>query len=392
MNYATQYHIGNNQHTRKETAKAIASTVGRVRPLDATTKRRKRGTKRQTAVRTDSHVANGLLKCTFLPKLAMAQPVQACKNMAKTERDFYQSLSNLAEHYRIEPMSSKAYPYPYNLTLAMWDLETQLKRTNINSDNLQLVQDSKKTYFISEERYDTGTTLYYIPVVPLYTMLHDKKRKHTAQLLLSVCCYLYHVADIPYYRQENSYMYWTYEMHRDWIEQDEETDATETYVNELNKADFIGDRMERKLFSRKNLDVFEQRLSGLACRDTFDNECHRVACDAFALYKEYPQASVFRNAPVNEQDPYEDDYDKQVIGMEKYISFIADTKGWLYESLIDSINNEFNEYGGMEEPSIIKPFDGSANITTSTLDFENRLFALLDDLCGLLYDYKTIKK
>lgn len=77
--------------------------------------------------------------------------------------------------------------------------------------------------------------------------------------------------------------------------------------------------------------------------------------------------------------------------MEKYISFIADTKGWLYESLSDTINNEFNEYGAMEEPTISKRFDGS-EIPTTNLDFENRLFALLDDLCTLLDDYKTTEK
>ena len=77
--------------------------------------------------------------------------------------------------------------------------------------------------------------------------------------------------------------------------------------------------------------------------------------------------------------------------MEKYISFISDTKGWLYERLSDNINNEFNEYGAMEEPTISKQFDGS-EITATNLDFENRLFALLKDLCGLLYDYKTTEK
>ena len=77
--------------------------------------------------------------------------------------------------------------------------------------------------------------------------------------------------------------------------------------------------------------------------------------------------------------------------MEKYISFIADTRGWLYESLSDTINNEFNEYGAMEEPTISKRFDGS-EIPKANLDFENRLFGLLNDLGGLLYEYKTIEK
>ncbi|MFE7088142.1 hypothetical protein ACR79M_07755 [Sphingobacterium spiritivorum] len=389
MNYATQQNIGNNQHTRTEKATAITPTVGRVRRLDAKTKRCKRSSGRQREIRTDSNATNGFLKCTFLPKLKTAQSVQVCQ---KTERDFYQSLSKLARHYSIEPMQTRQdYSYPYNMVLAMWDMDNQLKRTVANWDSLKLIQDSQKTFFVSEEKYDTGTTLYYIPIVPLFKMLHDPKHKKNAQLLISVYSYLYHIADIPYYRQEESYLYWLYEMHKDWVEQDDETEEMETYKREFSIAEYIGDSVEQRLFNRINLTVFEQRLNLFKSRDTFDRECWQIACNAFDLYTEYPTASVFRNAPIPEQDPYDDDYENEVIGMQKYISFIADTKGWLYESLSDSINNEFNEYGAIEEPTITKQFDG-IEITTNNLDFENRLFVLLDDLCTLLHNYKTVEK
>lgn len=387
MNYATQYHIGNNQHTRTETTTAVTPTVGRVRKLATKTKGRKPSAERQAEIRADSNATNGILKCTFLPKLKTVQSVQACQ---KTERDFYKSLSRLAEHYSIEPMQTKDFEFPYNIALAMWDMETKVKRTNINWDSFKLVQDSKKTYFTSEERYNTGTTLYYIPIVPLFQMLKDPKRKNTAQLLISVCSYLYHIAQIPYYRQEESYLYWLYEMMNDWVEQDEETAETETNKRELRNAEYIGDKIEQKLFNCINLKVFEQRLSRFKSVDTFDRECWQIACNTFALYSEYPTATIFRNATLPEKDPYNDD-ENEIIGMEKYISFITDTKGWLYESLSDTINNEFNEYRAIEEPTISKRFDGS-EIPTANLDFENRLFSLLNDLSGLLYEYKTIEK
>ena len=387
MNYATQHHIGNYQHTRTETTTAIAPTVGRVCQLDAKTKGCKPSAERQAEVRTDSNATNGILKCTFLPKLKTAQSVQACQ---KTERDFYKSLSKLAEHHSIEPMQTQDFEFPYNIVLSMWDMETKVKRTNINWEGFKLIQDSKKTYFTSEERYNTGTTLYYIPVVPLFQILKDQKRKKTAQLLLSVCSYLYHIAQIPYYRQEESYLYWLYEMMNDWVEQDEETAETETNKRELRNAECIGDKVEQKLFNLINLKVFEKRLNRFKSVDTFDSECWKIARNAFALYTEYPSENIFRNATLPEKDPYDND-ENEIIGMEKYISFIADTKGWLYESLSDTINNEFNEYGAMEEPTISKQFDGS-EIPTANLDFENRLFDLLNDLSGLLYEYKTIEK
>ena len=387
MNYATQHHIGNYQHTRTETTTAIAPTVGRVRQLATKTKGRKPSAERQAEIRTNSNATNGILKCTFLPKLKTAPSVQACQ---KTERDFYKSLSKLAKHYRIEPMQTNSFKFPYNITLAMWDMENKVKRTNSNWDGFRLVKDSRKTYFISEERYNTGTTLYYIPILPLFQMLKDPKRKKTAQLLLSVCSYLYHIANIPYYRQEESYLYWLYEMMNDWVEQDEETEETESYKSELRNAEYIGDRIEQKLFNRTNLKVFKQRLNRFKSVDMFDKECWQVACNAFALCTEYPNTTIFSNATLPEKDPYDND-ENEIIGMEKYISFIADTKGWLYESLSDTINNEFNEYGAMAEPTISKRFDGS-EIPTANLDFENRLFGLLNDLSGILYEYKTIEK
>lgn len=387
MNYATQNHIGNYNNTRTATTKAVAPTVGRVRQLATKTKGRKRSAERQTKIRTNSNATNGILKCTFLPKLKTEQSVQACKETAKTERDFYKSLSKLAEHYGIEPMTTQAYNFPYNIILGMWDIDTKLKRTHRNWDSLRLLQDSKKTILQSEERYDTGTTLYYIPIVPLYRMLQDKKRKKTAQLLISVCSYLYHIADIPYYRQEDSYLYWIYEMHKDWVEDDYENEENEMQKSELRKAKQIGDKIEQKLFNRINLKIFEQRLKEFKSRDAFDHEYWQVACDTITLYKEYPNERIFRNAPFPEQDPYEDDYENQTIGMEKYISFCADTKGWLYNSVTDCINNEFNEYGKMDEPTICKIFDES-ELNQSSLDFENRLFDVLNDLSGLLYDYE----
>jgi hypothetical protein len=390
MNYAQTYYIGSNQPARAKKAKAVVPKAQRVHELDTKTKRCKRGSERQTQIRTNTNVANGFLNTSFLPKLKETKTVQACEKTAKTEKDFYTSLFQLAEHYKIEPMQTSQFVYPYNMALARWDIEEKLKQRVLDWQEIRLLHDSNKTYFISEEKYNTGTTLYYIPIEPLYQMLHDPKRRRNAQLLISVCSYLYHIADIPYFRQEDSYLYWMYEMHKEWAEQDDETAENQMYKLEFSKAEWVGDCIEQKIFNRINLQVFQQRLNAFKIRDVFDNECMQVACKAFALYMEYPQESIFRNAPLNE-DPDKEADENETIGMEKYISFISHTKGWLYESIADSINNEFNEYGAMDEPTIFKCFNGK-DITNSCLDFENRLFPLLNDMCSLLYNYETTRK
>jgi len=329
MNYAQTYHIGNNQHTRTEQAKAVAPTIRRVRKLATKTKGHKPSTERQAEVRTNSNATNRILKCTFLPKLKTAHSVQACQ---KTERDFYKSLSKLVKHYSIEPMTTQVYNFPYNIVLGMWDIDTKLKRTHRNWDSLHLLQDSKKTILQSEERFEVGTTLFHIPIIPLFQMLKDPKRKKNAQLLLSVCSYLYHIVQIPYYTKEHAYLCWQYEMLKDWIEYCDE-DEIETYRSELRQAECIGDIIGKKLSNRINLTLFEQRLSRFKSLDTFDRECWQIACNAFALYNEYPKTTIFRNAPIEEQDPYDDEYENQAIVMEKYISFIGSTKGYLYVTI-----------------------------------------------------------
>ncbi|KOP38889.1 MULTISPECIES: hypothetical protein [unclassified Flavobacterium] len=385
MNYAEENYFGNSATARAKKTKTASRTARRVYALDAENQGRGRSTERQTKVSSCGDAADGFLKVSFLPRLQENKTLQAGQDISKMESDFYSSLDSLAEHYHILLMPTSHFEYPYNTALAVWDLEEKLKKSVGNLSELRLLQDSHRTYLLSEEKYSTGTTLYYIPIELIYQMLKDPKYKKNAHLLLSVCSYLCHSADVPYYRQQGSYLYWLYEMHRDWTEQDDDREENERYVREFDKAEFIGDCIEKKIFNRINLAVFEERLKGFKSRDGFDKQCLDTAKKAFALFNDYPNESIFRNAPINEEE--EDETENESIGMEKYISFISNTKGWLYESIEESINNEFNEYGTMDEPTILKCFDGSELINTS-LDFESRFFDLLDELCALLHNYK----
>jgi hypothetical protein len=385
MNYAKDNHIGNSATARAKKTKTASRTACRVYGLDAETKRCRRGAERQAKVSTCGDATDGFLKVSFLPRLQENKTVQSCQDISKMESDFYSSLDSLAGHYHIVPMPTRHFEYPLNMALTVWDLEEKLKKTVGNFSELRLLQDSHRTYLLSEEKYSTGTTLYYIPIQPIYQMFKDPEYKKNAHLLLSVCSYLYHIADVPYYRQQGSYLYWLYEMHRDWTEQVEDREEDERYMREFDKAELIGDCMGQKIFSPMNLTFFEKRLNTFESRNVFDRECLDVAQKAFALYSDYPNESIFRNAPIPDGD--EEETESEGIGMEKYISFISDTKGWLYESIEESINNEFNEYGAMDEPTILKCFDGN-KLSENSLDFESRLFALLDDMCALLYNYK----
>ena len=381
---ATKNNIGKNQSSRRKRTTTTALAIGRLRKVASKTQNSERNTERPTEIRTDSNAYNGFLKCRFLPKQEETPTVQDCKERLKIERDFYQSLSNFARQYNIEPMQTKDFGFPYNIALAMWDLEKKVEQVNEDWNSFKLIRNNRKILFVKEERYYTGTSLYYVPIVPLFQMLKDPKHKQNAQLLLSVCSYLYHIADVPYYRQQNSYMYWIYEMHEDWIEQgDEAEEDMQEFRREFKISKTIGDKIEKKLFNRKNLELFEKRLNHFKSRTDFDHDCYKVASDAFTLYTEYPETSIFRNQPTPDKNPYFDDDENRAIGMDMYISFVADTKGCLYDNIEESINAEFNEYGSIEEPTIYTPINGT-ELSKADFNFENRFFTLMEDLYKIL--------
>lgn len=393
---AVKYDNGKNITSRREKTKATSSTDRRLYEVDEAGKRQFRGSKRPTEICSVESSTNAFLKAVFLPKLKENDGVSTLKKSKKLkmERGFYKSLSQLSEHYGLSQSDYNRYEFPYNICLSLHHCQTQMKKRIRNWQGIKLEQKGTKVYFVSEERISTGMTLFYIPVIPLYKMLHQKVYKRSAQLLLSVCTYLYHIIDIPYYRQENSYLFWLYEMLEDWIDQDEELEENSDYKRELHQAEKIGDIMERKISSINNLSFFQKRIQTFKPKNDFDTECLNLANKTFSLYSKFPEERIYRNVHFNnnidfynEDDDYE--YDERVISMDKYISFFADDKGWAYRNIIDSVNNEFNEYTDIQEPIIYKVFNGK-QVSNNTLDFELEVFEILNSLAGILGDFSDL--
>ena len=394
MKYATKNYIGKNKNSRKTKAKTTAPTVRRIFGLDETRQKRFGNTERPTEISSDKPTSDGFLKCTFLPKLkkndfqksisSEKSLIQIQRKNAKTEKDFYQSLSQLAEHYGLNPISTKHLGYPYNIALALDDIQKQLKNKVKDWEEIRLIEEKGKTYFTSEERYNTGAILYYIPIVPLYRLSKNPKRKQAVQLLQSVCSYLYHIAGVPYYRKQDSYLFWMYEMVTEWITSDDENEETPIYLSEIKQAEHIGDFMEQKIYNHHNLTRFKDHLKNFKAKDRFDNDCFMLARKIFSLYQQYPNATIYQNLQSNtETEEYESD---TIVSMDKYISFCAEAKGLMFQTLFEAVNSDLQEYATMQEPMVIKKFDGS-NITNNNLDFENRLFPLIEELIYILNNF-----
>ena len=394
MKYATKNYIRKNKNSRKTKAKTTSPTVGRVCRLDETRQERFGNSERPTEISSDKSTANGFLKCTFFPKLKEndfhkselneQNLTQMQRKKAKTEKDFYQSLSQLSEHYGLNPISTKYFGYPYNIALALHDIQKQLKNKVKDWEEIRLIEEKGKALFISEERYNTGAILYYIPIVSLYRLSKNTKRKHVVQLLQSVCSYLYHIVKIPYYRKQDSYLFWMYEMVTEWITSDDENEETPIYLSEVKQAEHIGDFMEQKIYNQHNLTRFKDHLKNFKATDRFDNDCFMLARKIFSLYQQYPNATIYQNLQsFMDTEEYENE---TIISMDKYVSFCAEAKGLLFQTLFETVNSEFQECTTMQEPMVIKKFNGN-NISNTNLDFENRLFPLIEELIYILNNF-----
>ncbi len=362
---------------------AIISTDRHIRRKPQQAARCSSGKKKQTTVCTAAQSADGILKHRFLPLYQAADKLPPKK---QAERDFFKSLSTLAQKQAIEVMNVSDKPYPYNVLLAHWDAACKLGERLAEHELIIATDENKNTVLVSKETCDTGASLYYIPILPLYRLLQDKKQKRAAELLLSVFAYLYHVADVPYYRDEYTFAYTNYEILKEWMEEDCETDQEDLdkYKSDFNVAFHYGDVMQRKLFNKYHLKQFRERVEQYAPCSPFELDCLKTAKDTLDLYEQYPNHTIYKHIEVQETE--DNDYEEnQRIEIGEYVSFIADSTGNLYQTFSEMVNNDFNERPNMSIP-VLKTVYDNTQLDKDDLEFERLFFSMLCDLCTILND------
>ena len=283
-------------------------------------------------------------------------------------------------------MATRHFGFPYNIQLALWEVQGKLRDSRYDT-RVSLVTESGKWHITTTQDYDTGAALYYIPVVPLYLLLRDYKRKLQGQLLQCVFAYLLHIGT-PFYRGAESFLHWQYEVIGEWLHetpQEWEPEDFHQQVSQWKAAQTVGDRILKKIGNPILLREFQKRLDAFVPTDGNQQECHRVAKGIYRLYREYPKGNVFAHARgmgISEEDG-------ETVWMDQYISCVADTRGdWLSKQLQEGVNSFFQECAQMQNPTIVRTFKDTAPKERETLDFESRLFPLLGALIQLLNGVK----
>jgi hypothetical protein len=211
---------------------------------------------------------------------------------------------------------------------------------------------------------------------------------------LSVCAYLYQVAQIPYYRDDDSYLNCQYAILEEWLDENwGELDEQDIVLNRsaLRSASHYGDIMHRRIYNRYNLDHLQERAEKFCPVDELGRDCLQVAHNAINLAKSYPDGFLFKHIDAGLDEPGEEEdeddyYDRNdnTLFLHQYVHFVAETEGRLYDSLFEMINSEFNEKQFSQEPNLITVYDQTLQDKLDSLDFEHGLFELIDELSTIL--------
>jgi len=370
-------------------ANSTSPATGKFRGLDGKDPRPRRNKKGQTAARTVGHAANRFLNCVFLPRLIESDIVTNATRNKCLERDFFQSLSQVATKYGITP---DVFSYCGNLmnriALVLHEFRNQLQAKTEDWRDVRFLYDNDTVFFAKETRMDLGFMLYYIPVDALYNMLQQHPQQPATQLLLSVASYLYIVADIPYYRQEGCYINHMYTMVREWEKNNEDNDGGDPeFLGELDLEEYIGDKVETEIKQTCHLFDFRTRVEEFKPQSEFETQCLKIAANALAIYEAYPKSTIYQKL-LSRRRSADDDQDEPFIEFDQYVSFYGSANGAVTGSVMEVINGDLQECCFADEPVIYETFDGAV-LEDNDFEFEKELFSLIEDFASLLYNHKT---
>jgi hypothetical protein len=339
---------------------------------------RSRSKKRQTSTTTCDHAGYGFLRQSFQPLIEKDWKFSRKKNAV--ENGFFQSLSNLCDFYNLDITDYSGHLYPFNINMAYSEAVRQMdeKRKELH---LFIIEEDNGTITLATIKVlDTGPSLYYIPVRPLAKLLEDTKTKKTGQMLLSVFAWLYQVVQVSYYWENSSYLSGTYSMIEQWVLESEgeyEEEEYREYQTDFRLSDYFGKKLIRSIRHPRHLVLFEKRVTSFKPIDTWESELANICGKALQLYKEYPNASIFRNIC---ESIFDRDEEENIVSPEQYLSFCWSFTGTLAEQVFHTVNADLQECGHIDEPQTIQSFATPQTEELHHLDFEDRLLTILDEL------------
>jgi len=342
-------------------------------------KEHRRGVRRSPRQRAWQPHTGDFLNLRFLPKCV---PSDDLPEREGAEKDFFQSMDNLANFYGFSPLPVQEYDYPYNVLMSHQYALSVLKPLGITS--LVWHKASKNAgvsgWLQTSEEVDLCDVLYHIPVMPLCKLLAVHRTRKVGELLLSVFAYLYHKSCIPYYREEGSELYYYYQMFEEdlrWGEGGEDGNGA-SIKSDMNRAVFYGDLALRKLSNPCHLRLFRKRVENFIPTTYFEFIAADLAYGFLSLYREYPKRSIFDHVP-----PFE--AEEEIFHPFQSLSFVCSDNSGIANQLMEYINTILQDCTMLANPTLSRYFLKPVKRKRQTgLEYERRTIGLIQRLIYLL--------
>lgn len=341
--------------------------------------KRRRRKARQLEKRTPFTSANGFLKYSFTP--VISRDIGLLGEVKLVQQEFFQSLANFAEFYKLPITCTDNYCYPLNIKVAFENAKKAFDKMPTGLHVIIVKDESRIACISTVKTYNTGQCLYYLPVKPLVSLMQERSMRKRSDLLLSVFAYLYQVGRIPYFTE--GFLAGEYEMIEEWyntgdMDYDE---ADYLIIKEIyRQKDYYGKKIFKSIAHKYHLQQFERRAQQFKPVSKKDLALHEVSSQLLAVYRQYPTRCIMDNIyewPVQRED------DEKVLP-DQYISFMWDAEGLLYDQLIETVNVRFQETVDVDEPAAIQYFDKLPKTEQHDLGFEEQLFESLHNLSDFL--------
>jgi hypothetical protein len=252
--------------------------------------------------------------------------------------------------------------------------------------------EDKTACLATVKKYDTGMTLFYLPVEPLHRLLQDRKRKPTAELLLSVCAYLYQTAGVSYHTEDSSYLSYTYTVVEEWnLEPEcfEQEGEQELFLSEISYIRKSGEELLCKISDPRHLKALKKRCEKFQPLGDTEEKLKNIAEKICGLMLDYSDRSIM-DSIYSGAFALDSDGDG-LISADQYISFFWSSSDCLYDQLMDSVNAELNEIGSIDEPVSVQFFDTPQPIISHDLSYERCFFDLLHEISDNLNSFEYEK-
>lgn len=338
-------------------------------------RRRRNDQENQTTQRSRIATTHAFLNQTFVT--VSDQALHGKTNLAIIEDAFYRNLQNLAATFHFSPKKTRHLGYPENINAAFENAEQHMNK-KCPAATLIISESGDGSIGLSlVHEFDTGMTLFYVPMDVLM-LLHKSKKSAAFWLLISCYAYLHQCAGMPLCGAY-SYVDDCYRMNEDAM-----IDMTDGYGNNEHDEELWDlSRMKRctkilnpLLKDRKQLEVWEERIRTFKPTSKQDMCILKSAKQLLRIYKKFPTRSFRENTSA--ELIHEGDDQKGYIEM--YFSFCWTVNGWMIEQLVEYANCDLREVESFDQPVAIQTYNRKLGAKKPGFQFEKRLVAAMNDL------------